>query len=447
MLERLLLPELRQAVADGDWAEVNEFCSALHPSVAAQILSELDAVDQVKTILDHVDLGTRTTVFEFLSAEKQDALVVAFPWPELATILERMSHDERADLVKRMDEEHQALVMPLVARKEREDILRLVSYEEDTAGAIMTTDYAALPADLTAAEAISRLRQIAPDRETIYYIYVVDAERRLIGFVSLKDLILAPPQRTVEQIMQKDILFVRVDMDVEDVAADLARYDVLALPVVDAEQKLVGIVTHDDIIDVVIEEATEDAHRMGAMQPLDTGYFSSPFWLTVRKRVVWLLVLFGAQMLSAVVLDWNGSLLTMFTTLFIFLPVIIATGGNTGSQSATLITRALALGEVAPRDWRRIALRELFSGLALGGVVGLLGILTTFAFGESRYAVILLTSLILVTTSGAMIGSLMPLVFERVGWDPAISSSPFVASVVDVIGIGIFCGIAVLVLY
>ena len=450
MLEELLIPDLREAVQERDWASLAEFCSILHPSLIAQSLTEFDTSDDLWSAFARIDPQVRTQIFEFLPQEVQDELVGRLPRAELASLLEMMSHDDRVDLIKRMDNSRQAVIMPLVARADREDILRLARYEEGTAGSIMTTDYAALHADLTVEEALARLRQEAPDRETIYYIYVVDGERRLVGFVSLKDLILALPGKAARTVMREDVLFATAEEDVEDVAAVLAQYDLLALPVVDSERKLVGIVTHDDILDVLRDEATEDAHLMGAVVPLQESYLLAGFWRTVQKRVVWLGLLFGAEMFTMVVLDHYELLLRSFTYLVIFIPVITATGGNSGNQAASMLTRALALGDVTESDWRRVALRELFSGLVLGAAVGFLGLIAILLFHQEAdrvpFIFVLLSALVLVTTVGSLIGSMLPLFFKRLGWDPAISSGPFVASIVDVLGIAVYLGIATLAL-
>lgn len=446
MLERLLLPELREAVVTRDWKALGEICSFIHPSTIAQMLVHLEDVELEWTTFEHIDPLVRTQIFEYLPQEIQDILVSRLPIQELAELLELMAHDERVDLVKRMDEERQAVIMPLVARAEREDILRLVQYREGTAGSLMTTDYAALRADVTVGEALNLLRREAPNRETIYYVYVLDQHRRLIGIVSLKDLILAPPTRSINSIMRGDVLSVTADMDVEKVARELAEYDLLAVPVVDNENRLVGIITHDDVIDVVIEEATEDAQLMGAVSPLGDKYLDNPFWQTVRKRVIWLCVLFCAEMSTTVVLDIYEDLFVQFAFLVLFMPVITATGGNSGSQAASLVTRSIALGELGLRDWWRVGVRELFSGLVLGSVVGMMGVGAVVLFGlSSKFALVLVITLIAVTTGGSLVGSLMPLVFKRLGMDPAVSSSPFVSSMVDVLGIFIYCTVAIFV--
>lgn len=443
MLERLLFPEFKLALQERDWESIVEICAMIHAPVVAEMLDQCDDPEAVVDVMTHLDPSAQAQLFPYLDEEDQDRLVERMPKSDLAKLLERMSHDDRADLVKRMDDDRQAVVMPLVARAEREDIIRLARYEEGTAGSIMTTDYARLTSDLTVEQALAKLRREAPDRETIYYIYVTDSDRRLIGFISLKDLILATPKKTVGEVMQTDVLYVTVDMDVEEAANRLAEYDLIAIPVVDNDYRLVGIITHDDVIDVLMEEATEDAHLMGAMQPLEREYIESPFWHTVGKRVPWLAVLLGFEMIASFVLMLHEELLAVWTAMMVFLPVIIATGGNTGSQAASMITRSLALGEVEPRDVFRVARRELFSGLAMGMLLGTLGaIVVAFIYREPRIALVLIFGLTAVTTFGSLLGALLPLGFKWVGLDPATSSTPLVASAVDVLGILVYCLIA-----
>ncbi|MBL8856773.1 MAG: magnesium transporter, partial [Planctomycetaceae bacterium] len=257
-------------------------------------------------------------------------------------------------------------IFQLLARAEREDIRRLQSYEENSTGAVMTSDYALVPADETAAAAIERLRHVAPDRETIYYCYVVDEDRHLKGFVSLKNLIIAPAHRRVADIMQRDCVYANVNDDREATAEKLREYDLLALPVVDNEHRLVGIVTHDDVIDVIVDEATEDVHRMGGVGPLEETYLESSFRQLWLNRALWLSILFVAGFLTALALEKFQGAFEEVPALVFFIPLIISAGGNCGSQSATLIMRALALGELTPRDWFRVFNREVLMGFSLG---------------------------------------------------------------------------------
>lgn len=446
MLHQLLLPELREAIESQDVTSLASFCEVLHPQIIAEMLSELGDHEFFERAFRHIPVEHRVRLFEYLPDDVQDELAAALPVGDIADLIERMSHDERVDLVRRMDEERQAEVMPLVARAEREDIVRLLHYPEGTAGSIMTTDYAALPADLGVEDAIRRLGREAPDKETIYYIYVVDADRHLIGFVELKDLIRAPRWKKLSEIMREDVIRIPAGMDVEDAAAEIAQYDTLALPVVDESGRLVGIITHDDVIDIVIEAATEDAQRMGAVQPLRTSYLASAFTESLRKRVPWLVILFAAELLAAFVLQRNEDVLQQFIVLMFVMPVVIATGGNSGTQAATLVIRALALGELEIKDWWRVALREIVQGTLLGAAIGGLSVLPVWVLVGSQntlqIAPVISLALIAVITTGSLVGSQLPFLFLRLRVDPAYSSGPFVASLVDVVGISIYLFIA-----
>lgn len=450
MLHQLLLPELREAIEAQDVDSLASFCEVLHPQIIAEMLSELGDREFFEKTFRHITTEHRARLFEYLPDEVQDELAATLPVADIADLIERMSHDERVDLVRRMDDERQAEVMPLVARAEREDIVRLLNYPSGTAGSIMTTDYASLPADLGVEDAIRRLGREAPDKETIYYVYVVDAERHLIGFVELKDLIRAPRWKKLSDIMREDVIRIPATLDVEDAAAELAQYDTLALPVVDEAGRLVGIITHDDMIDIVIDAATEDAHLMGAVQPIKAGYLSAKVSESLVKRIPWLVFLFGAELLACFVLQGNEDMLIEFSILMFMMPVVIATGGNSGSQAATLVTRALALGELELKDWWKVAIRDLAQGTILGLAIGLLSVLPVWILvGSSetwRVAPVVFLALIAVITTGSLVGSLLPFLFLRFGIDPAYSSGPFVASMVDVVGISIYLSIAAAIL-
>ncbi len=292
-----------------------------------------------------------------------------------------MSHDERADLVNRLDEDRVDLILPHLAQAEREDIRRLASYEPGTAGAVMTTDYVTLPPNLTVREALERLRHEAPDRETIYYSYVVDPQRRLIGFVSLKKLILARPSARIEDIMQRDVIFARVDEDQEAVARQIDKYDLIAIPVVDAGDMLVGIITHDDAMDILRQEQTEDILAFGGVSR-DAEADEEPYWQgrileAVRRRIGWLLLLFAGGTDHPVrhpLVRLGRQDATPSIEFDAFIPLLIGTGGNAGSQTVGTIIRGLALGEIQRGDTFRVLARELLTGLLLGMLLGPAGI-------------------------------------------------------------------------
>jgi magnesium transporter len=328
-----------------------------------------------------------------------------------------------------------------------EQVRVLSSYGEQTAGGIMTTDYLALWPELTVSEAIDEVRRSSHERnlETVYYIYVV-AYDKLIGVLSLRDLLLNEGDRTISSVMTSNVVNVGPETDQEEVAAAIARYDLSAIPVVDQQGRMLGVVTVDDVVDVVIEEATEDAHKMAAVMPVEEGYFDTGFVAYFQSRIVWLVVLFVCGLLTTYVMNHYQGELAAAMDLIIFVPLIISSGGNSGSQSSSLIIRALALGELKPADWQRVFGRELLMGLCLGLVLGMVGfaraVMTGGVQSPTALGCTVALSVVAVVTLGTLVGSLMPLVIERLGLDPAVSSTPFVASVVDVLGLMLYFSVA-----
>ncbi len=449
MRNPLLAPDLREIVADRDEACLREFFRDHHPADAAELLDDLEA-DEVFFVLQLMSGRERAAIFDYLDEPLQEGVAERMDDHDLAALVTYMSHDERAGLMTRLPQERSDRIYPLLARAEREDIRRLQSYAEGTTGAVMTSDYATVPADETAAAAIERLRHEAPDRETIYYCYVVDDNRRLKGFVSLKNLILAPPYRRVSEVMKTDFVRAYVDDDAESTAKKLAEYDLLAIPVCDRDDHLVGIVTHDDVIDLIVEEATEDVHRLGGVGPLEHAYLETPFVTLWLNRAVWLSVLFVAGFLTTWALKNFEDDFERIPALVLFIPLIISAGGNCGSQSATLITRALALGELTPKDWLRVLGHEILMGTSLGlalGFVGFLRALLTSSDGTagaswSMFALTIGLAVSVVVVCGNLVGAMMPLILKRLGFDPALMSNPAVSSLVDVTGIVTYFAIA-----
>ncbi|HVU87533.1 MAG TPA: magnesium transporter [Pirellulales bacterium] len=455
MRHPLLAPDLRELVLEREEKVLRDFFVPHHPAATAEMLDDL-APEEALYVLTLLAGRVRAEVFSYLEAELQDGIAQLMDRGALATLVSAMSHDERADLITRLPEERTEQILPLLAQAEREDIRRLTAYKEDTAGAVMTSDYATVPAELTAAEAIDRLRHEAPDRETIYYCYVLDSERRLVGFVSLKNLILAPQHRRVADIMQREVISSVVDEDQEVTAGKLMEYDLLALPILDHENRLVGIVTHDDVADVIVEEATEDVYRLGAVGPLEDSYLRTPLVTMWGKRSFWLAILFCAEFMTMMVLLRYKETFDAVPGLVLFIPLIISAGGNCGSQSATIITRALALGEVRPADWFRIVWHEIMMGASLGLTLGALGLFGAIGFlhvlgghdesvGEvtvAHMAMVVAMGVATVVVCGNLVGATLPLVLKRVGLDPALMSNPVVASLVDVTGILVYFAIA-----
>ncbi len=431
-----------------------EFCNVLHPVVAAEVLEELDSASIWK-VLGHCAIDKQVEIFTYLSLNHQVALVDAVERPRLAELIQHMSSDDRVDLLSQLDTDHVEALMPLIAQAERADIRKLLSYPEESAGALMTTEYAALPEGITAREALDRLRQQAPDRETIYYIYILDDERRLDGLISLRELILARPSAKLADLMERDVVSVRVDDDQEFVAQEMARYDLLALPVVDHDNRLVGIITHDDVLDVMQEEATEDAYRQAAVEPIEEAYLDAEFFTIWRKRAFWLGCLFVGELLTIIAMSEFHDELARLVVLSLFIPLCISTGGNTGSQAGTLIIRAMALGDIEQGDWWRIFRREVLMGLALGSMLGAIGFLVASLtpaglldqpggdpISRWRLAGAIMLSVSAICLWGTVVGSMLPFFLRKLGLDPGYSSGPFVATFVDCTGIMIYFTIA-----
>ncbi len=449
MFNPLVLPELRELLQEDDAATLSELMTEMHPASIAEF-SEGLSVEETWRLLDYAPVELQGEVFSFYPIAKQVEMVRGVGRERMSKLLEVMPPDDRVDLLKQLDPEVVESLMPLVAKAERQDIRMLLSYPEGSAGSVMTTEYATVPAEATVEQAIAMVRQQAPSRETIYYIYVLDEARHLIGFLSLRDLILARSSDTVGEIMERDVVSVRVDQDREEAARELAQYDFLAIPVVDDQNRLVGIITHDDVIDVMEAEATEDALHMAGVGAMAENYLDAPFAVVWRRRAFWLSALFVAELFTFTALASYEDAIQSVIALSLFVPLCISTGGNSGSQAATLITRALALGHVVPRNFWRVLRHEIFMGLALGLTLGAIGFLRASLTPASvlgnadrwTLAVVVSASVAAICLWGTLVGSMLPLAFRRLGFDPGYASSPFVATFVDVTGIIIYFSIA-----
>ena len=447
MTNTLYVPELREMLAANNAAGLEEFTTALHhPARTAEFMEALTA-EEAWGVLQHAELPLRAEIFGFFEDEKQVELVEAIDRAEIADLIAHLPSDDRVDLLNEVDPRVVAELMPLIPVEERRDIQRLRSYPEDTAGAVMTTEFARLSEDLTVAQALQEVSRQAEELETIYYLYVVDEEDHLRGLVSARRLVSAMgrPDTRIGELMERNLITAGVSEDQEAVAQKVARYNLTAIPVVDDGHHMLGIVTHDDVLDVMVEEATEDAYRRAAVAPLEESYLETPLFLLTWKRGIWLSILFFAAMLTAVALDGYRSVIERPETLWLvlFIPLVISTGGNSGNQSATLIITALSTGDIAMRDFWRVVCRELAMGLLLGGFLSLVGFLCALWWAPSyRAASVIPVTLLLVVVCGTLSGSLLPLLFKRLGLDPAMMSNPFVAGLIDLVGIVIYMTVA-----
>ncbi|MHB1170171.1 MAG: magnesium transporter [Longimicrobiales bacterium] len=392
--------------------------------------------------------------FDLTSSDQADLLLALTP-AERRLWLRLLPPDDAADLLQEAPDEERAGLLGLLDDATRREVTALLAYEEDEAGGLMSSRFARVRPDMTADEAISYLRKQAQGRtnaETLYYIYVLDSAQRLLGVLSFRELFASPGNRTVREVMRaEDMVAVPEEMDQEAVARLFAEYDVVALPVIDADGRMKGIVTVDDIVDVVEEEATEDIHKYGGLEALDEPYLRIGFFDLVRKRAPWLIILFFGGMLTASAVGRFESFVTTISGLAVFMPLVIASGGNSGSQASTLVIRAMTMGEVRLRDWWRVVRRELGVGLVLGIMLALLGVgRVWFAdliglpdhVDSILFAVTIALSLTCVVIFGTLAGSMLPFVLERLGFDPASASAPLVATLVDVSGLLIYFTVA-----
>ncbi len=450
MVNTLFLPELREMLASGNADEMAEFCTALHPSRTADFMEGLDN-HELWGVLVNADVATQVDIFCYFPHHRQVELIESQNQDQLAALIAGLSPDDRVDLLQDVDEGVVSDILPLMPVEERRDYLRLSQYPESTAGAVMTTDFAKLPETLTVREAIDEISRQAEGYETIYYLYIVDEEDHLRGLVSARQLLTETrkPETRLSDIMETDLIAALVDDDQEEVANKVARMDLLAIPVVDPERRMLGIITHDDVIDVVQEEATEDAYRSAAVDPLDETYLQTSVFTLTWKRGIWLAVLFFFALMTAFALQHYEKPFEQWAWLVPFIPLVISSGGNSGSQSATLIITALSRGHITLRDYRRVMIREIKMGMLLGSGLALMGFLVCFLFvpddaGLGPYATLVVPlTLLLVVLCGTLTGSVLPLLFESLGWDPAMMSNPFVAGIVDILGILIYVTVAV----
>jgi magnesium transporter len=455
MKNLLYLPELREMLAENDAAGLDLFCGELHPARTAEFMDGLTAAEKW-AVLQHAEVPLRVEIFGFFEPEAQIEIVETSDRAAIAKLIGDLRPDDRVDLLNAVDPRIVGELMPLVAVDERRDIQRLSSYPEDTAGAEMTTQFARLSEELTVEQALEEISRQAEYLETIYYLYVVDEEDHLRGLVSARQLVSAMGKSgtRIGELMERDLVTVNVADDQEVVAQKVAHFNVSAIPVVDDEYHMLGIITHDDVLDVMVEEAAEDAYRIAAVDPLDESYLATPLLSLTWKRAIWLIPLLFTALVTTVTLNKFEAGLKTITWLVFFIPMVISTGGNSGSQSATLIITALSTGGITLGDWWHVVRRELAMGLLLGGLLGanayacvLAGNAFALAWAPGpREATVIPVTVILVVICGTLCGSTLPMMFRRIGLDPAMMSNPSVAGLMDVIGIVIYMNVALIIL-
>ncbi len=444
----VLKDELVQAYSNGDVdnAAIAERLKEIRSADIGEMLDVMieddDALPAAIAVLGTLSSERAANVLGYLAGYNQLAIVAEQQDSQVLTLLEEMSADERADLFNLLGENRREALLRRMAHREREDLKRLSSYEEGTAGAIMTSDYVAIASGMTVSQALMRVRQTAPDAETVYQLYILSRDGQLIGTMSLRQLMVARPGAIVDDIMIKEVISTWVGEEQETVARVVARYDLLALPVIDAEQRMVGIVTHDDAMDVAESEATEDFHKGMSIGALEDGVSRVPLWSLYRKRVFWLVLLVFANLFSGAGIAYFEDIIAAQVALVFFLPLLIGSGGNAGAQAATLMVRGMATGDVGVKDWGKMLGRELLVAGALGLTMALAVAPIGVMRGGEAVAIVVALSMVTIVLFGSLMGMCLPFVLERYKVDPATASAPLVTTLIDASGVLIYFSIA-----
>lgn len=446
MVSDVLMAGLPVALREGDQDSVQRLIAELNPADIADLIGALSEQGLDIPLLMSLGLERRADTFGYLPIATQTDIAARLSTGALAELVTEMPSDERADLVKQLDETVRHALFKLLAREEREDLRRLASYKEGSAGAIMTSDYASIASGTRVAAALDVLRNTAPDKETIYQVYVVDAGHRLLGTVSLKELILALPHQLIDELMLRDIVCADVDAEQEEVAKLISRYDLIALPIVNHDETLVGIVTYDDAMDVAEAEATEDIHKGATVGRLETTLRDASINELYRKRVGWLVVLVFANIFTGAGIAFFEDVIAANLALLFFLPLLVASAGNAGAQSATLMVRGLATGDVSGRDALKLLGREILVAGALGLTMSAAVMAVGFLRAGLDIALVVSLTMMLVVMIGSLIGMVLPLALVRFRFDPATASTPLITTIADVSGVLIYFAIASILL-
>jgi magnesium transporter len=441
-LSTLLGPDLKELLKE-DPDQVRELLDEIHPEDLADIIGDLDA-DEAAKLLSRLPAEAAAPIFERLDDEEQGEIVEVMPPESVAHIASEMAPDDRADLFSVLPESVGEVILEKLEKvdpKAAEDVREIEKWPETSAGHLMTTAYVSIGPHVTVRSAIDAVRSHAENHhENIYNVYALDTQQRLVGVASLRDLLLASPLQPLEEILRTNIISVQPLEDQEEVARKMAKYDLNVIPVVDERGKILGVITIDDIVDVLTQEQTEDVQKLGGVEPLDVPYFRTSFLSFIKKRGVWLFALFFGEFFTQTALRHYDPVFEAIKGAAYYVPLLISAGGNSGSQSSTLIIRGLAVGEIQLRQWPRVLFREILMGLVLGlglAVVGFARVLMN-PEGDVQFALTIGVTLVGIVVTGCTVGSMLPIMLKKIGLDPATSSTPFIASLVDVLGIIIF---------
>jgi magnesium transporter len=446
---------LRNIIHQRNWDQLRERLRELNPSDVADLIIALPAEEEA-FVFRVLSKEQAAEVFSYLPPDHQEELIASLTNEQVRSVLQSMNPDDRTRLLEEMPAEVTRRLLTTLSPDELKNVRFLLGYPEDTAGRYMTPRYVTIEPNMTAGQALEHIRKTGRGKETVNVVYIVDAKGRLVEDIRLSSLVLADPETKVLDIQDPPMVKILATDDREEVLKAFERYDRLALPVTDAEGHMLGIITVDDILDVAEQEATEDIQKLGGQEALDAPYLNVGVWSMVRKRAGWLSALFLGEMLTATAMSYFEGEIARAVVLALFVPLIISSGGNSGSQATSLIIRSLALRELRLRDWFNVFRRELISGLCLGALLGAIGFIRIVLWEKvhftdygKHYMLVAFTvwaALLGVVTFGTLAGSMLPFILRRLGFDPATASAPFVATLVDVTGLVIYFTVALLIL-
>ncbi len=448
------MPSLGEAIATTDVDKIRGLIENWPPPIIASEIDGLTSLEQA-VVIRVLPRKTAATTFEFLSRPARERLLKALGQADVAELLNSMAPDDRTVLLDESPAELTKQLLSLLSEEERHVALSLLGYAARSVGRLMTPHYVAIKEGWTVQQVLDHVRQHGQDSETLNVLYVLDDDGVLIDDIRVREFLLAAPSKLVSQVMDHRYVSLKATDDVREAIALFKREDRKALPVTDTSGVLIGIVTIDDALDIAEGEATSEIQRIGGSEALDEPYMAITFWRMVRKRAGWLVILFLGEMLTATAMGFFEGEIAKAVVLALFVPLIISSGGNSGSQATTLVIRALALGEVKLKDWWRVLHREILAGLVLGAILGAIGFSRVAVWSQfstiygSHWLLVAITvgfSLIGIVMWGTLIGSMLPFILRRAGLDPATSSAPFVATLVDVTGLVIYFSVALLVM-
>jgi magnesium transporter len=446
----LLGPDIKQILKD-DPDQVSFLLDEIHAEDLADIVSELDA-DDAAALLARIPAEDAAPIFERLDEQEQETLVEQMPAEQVAEIASEMAADDRADLFSALPDavgEQLFEALQKVDPEAAQEVRDIERWPDTSAGHLMTTDFVTVSQRLKVGEALEVVRQRARERdEFVYVVYALDGDK-LEGVASLRDLLAADPGHGFAEIMKTNFISVPPTMDQEEVARRMAKYDLNVIPVVGDDKRILGVITIDDIIDVLVREQTEDVQRIGGVEPLDVPYFKTTFFTFIRKRAVWLIILFVEEFFTQTALRYYDPVMEAVKGALLYVPLLISAGGNSGSQSSTLVIRGLALGEIKMRDWWRILFRELGMGIVLGILIAAIAMGRVLMYPDQTllFAITVAVTVLCIIVAGCTVGAMLPIVLKRLGVDPATSSTPFIASLVDTLGVVIYAHVAMLVMH